>query len=162
MGFDCYVQITGIPGESEDSNHKQWIDTLSVNYGMHRPLETGGRVSGRTEFSPVVITKPVDISSALLARALFENTNIPKIEIQFCKTDSGQTPYLVIVLTNAKVADYDQVGNGKGSGQTPMPVDTVVLSYGEISIVYTQLDHDTGAVLGSNDVAFNVHSNLQV
>jgi len=162
MGFDCYVQISDIPGESADSNHLEWIDTLSVNYGMSRPLETGGRVSGRTEFAPVTIVKPVDISSGLLARALFENTNIPSVRIEFCNTDSGQTPYLVITLKNAKVADYDQVGNGKGSGATPMPVDTVVLSYGEISIEYTQLDHNTGAVLGSNDVAFNVHTNLQV
>ena len=162
MGFDCYVEITDIPGESADSNHVAWIDVLSVSFGASRPMGAGGRIAGRTEFESVTIVKPVDLSSVACYKALCEGKNLGTVVIHVCRTAGGQTPYEVVTLTDAKIADFSQTANGKGTGATPMPVDTVLLSYGAINFNYVQLDHSTGEEMGSMEYEFDVNANLEV
>lgn len=37
MSTDLYLKIDGINGESQDSNHKGWIDIDSFSWGQARP-----------------------------------------------------------------------------------------------------------------------------
>ena len=34
MAFDAFLKIDGIPGESTDDKHKDWIEILSFDFGM--------------------------------------------------------------------------------------------------------------------------------
>ena len=34
MAFDAFLKIDGIPGESTDDKHKDWIEVLSFDFGM--------------------------------------------------------------------------------------------------------------------------------
>ena len=36
-GPTTYVKFEGVKGESQDSNHDQWINLQSVNYVVHKP-----------------------------------------------------------------------------------------------------------------------------
>ncbi len=33
MAFDAFLKLDGIPGESTDDKHKDWIELLSYNWG---------------------------------------------------------------------------------------------------------------------------------
>ena len=37
MAFDAFLKIDGIPGESADAKHKDWIDVLSYGFGIQQP-----------------------------------------------------------------------------------------------------------------------------
>lgn len=34
MAIDAYLQIDGVKGESQDEQHKNWIECLSINWGV--------------------------------------------------------------------------------------------------------------------------------
>jgi len=36
-GGAAYIKFDGIDGESQDKDHKEWIDILSFSQGMHQP-----------------------------------------------------------------------------------------------------------------------------
>ncbi len=51
MAFDAFLKIDGIPGESSDENHKDWIELTSFKHGLNQPASAtassaGGRYSG--------------------------------------------------------------------------------------------------------------------
>ena len=37
MPFDAFLQIEGVPGESTDENHLDWIEILSYSHGVSQP-----------------------------------------------------------------------------------------------------------------------------
>ena len=43
MAVDIYLKLDGIPGESHDSKHKEWIQILSFSHGLS---QTGSMFSG--------------------------------------------------------------------------------------------------------------------
>ena len=45
MAFDAFIKIDGIPGESTDDKHKDWIEILSFHWGVSQP-SSGGRSTG--------------------------------------------------------------------------------------------------------------------
>lgn len=44
MAIDIFLKIDGIEGESQNANHKKWIDVLSFNWGAQQPgnMSVGG------------------------------------------------------------------------------------------------------------------------
>ena len=49
--FNSFLQIDGIPGESTDKKHPNWIEPLSYSFGATQAIgsavSTGARSSGR-------------------------------------------------------------------------------------------------------------------
>ncbi len=78
----AYMKLGSIKGEATDDQHKEWIEVLSVGYGVRREDGGGGgRTRARPEFSEVTCTKEMDKSSPLLMRAaasgeVFRNATI--------------------------------------------------------------------------------------
>ena len=38
MAFDTFMKVDGIPGESQDDKHKDWIELLSFSHSFTQPL----------------------------------------------------------------------------------------------------------------------------
>ena len=49
MAFDAFLKVDGIPGESTDDKHKDWIEVLSFNHGVSQPA--GGSGGARRMFA---------------------------------------------------------------------------------------------------------------
>ena len=68
MAFDAFLKIDGIPGESSDDKHKDWIEILSFSHGLSQPA-SGSRSSGgaasaeRCNHSDFSIVKTLDKAS---------------------------------------------------------------------------------------------------
>lgn len=60
MAFDAYLKIDGIPGESLDTNHKDWIELLSFEFGASQATSAtassaGGASAERVNLSEFAI-----------------------------------------------------------------------------------------------------------
>lgn len=49
MAFDTFIKIDGIPGESSDDKHKDWIEVVSYDHQIEQPASsTASSVGGAT------------------------------------------------------------------------------------------------------------------
>jgi type VI secretion system secreted protein Hcp len=143
--FDAFLKIEGIPGESTDSKHTDWIEILSFNHGVMQPASTtasssGGAGAERATFSTVDITKLVDKSSPKLYEASFTGKHISKITLEFCRAGGDKEKYLDIVLEQVIITTFTQGGAGSGDGE--FPVERVSFVPGKIKMNYVQQKRD--------------------
>ena len=64
MAFDAFIKIDGVPGESTDDKHKDWIEILSYNLGMDQPSSAtdssaGGGTTERVNIEDFKVVKQV-------------------------------------------------------------------------------------------------------
>lgn len=90
MALDTFLKIDGIPGESTDDKHKEWMEVSSFSWGAAQPTSptassAGGASIERATFSDVTIAKTFDKASPKLALACADGTHIKEIVIEFCR-----------------------------------------------------------------------------
>ena len=71
MAFDAFLKIDGVPGESTDDKHKDWIEVLSFNFGESQPSSAtassaGGATTERVNFQDFGVVKHIDKSTPKL------------------------------------------------------------------------------------------------
>ena len=69
MAFDAFLKIDGIPGESTDDKHKDWIEVLSFEFGMDQPSSAtdssaGGGTTERVDVDDLAVMKHIDKAAA--------------------------------------------------------------------------------------------------
>lgn len=136
----AYMKFDGIDGESQDKDHKNWIDVMSVQQGITKPGagETGAaRRRGDTILQDIYVTKLLDKSSPKLAEAVCKGKVFPKVEIHFTAsiTDKGRETYFAYELKNVSVSSYNLSGNAQDK-----PVESLSLNYEEIKGTYKEVD----------------------
>ena len=57
MAFDCFLKIEGVPGESTDDKHGDWIELLSYSHGVSQP-SSGAQSSGGARSADPVELEP--------------------------------------------------------------------------------------------------------
>lgn len=82
-GAEIFAYLDGIPGESADAEHKEWIDVESLGARVESGIEGG---SGRTfvvpKVGPFVLRKFTDKSSPYLLEAALKGTAFPELQIE--------------------------------------------------------------------------------
>lgn len=140
-----YLKIEGIDGEASNSQYTNWIDVKDYSFEVKVAPSSGGRASGRAEFTDFIIVKPVDKATPDLAIYVANGKHIPKIEFEVKK---GGRQYLVemtnVIITSVKVGSY-------GSA---WPQEKVGFRYGKIKWTYKSTS-------GSIDRTWNLSSNSQ-
>jgi type VI protein secretion system component Hcp len=99
--YDMFLKIQGIPGESVDDAHKDWIGILSMSAGIGRPSSMGG-----PEYSKIVILKELDKSSPKLYEALNTGLVIASVEIEMVNPNN-KTATMRIVLEDVMVSSIE-------------------------------------------------------
>ncbi|NSW57719.1 MAG: type VI secretion system tube protein Hcp [Armatimonadetes bacterium] len=86
------------------------IEVLSLTMGVSTPRDTAsGLATGRRAYEPIVITKRIDKSSPLLARALTNNEVIEGTVHFYRPAPDGTTHhYYTLQFANARVASIRQ------------------------------------------------------
>jgi type VI secretion system secreted protein Hcp len=154
MAFDAFLKIDGVPGESTDDKHKDWIEVLSFNAGVAQP-SSGARSSGgaitseRADFDDFSITKSLDKSSPKLVSSLCKGEHIKEIKLALCRATGDKQQYMEYKLEDCLVSSV-RPGGSAGGGES-LPIEEVSFNYGKITWTYTETDHKTGKPKG--DVA---------
>jgi len=151
MAFDAFLKIDGIPGESTDDKHKDWIEVLSYSHGLSQPAagarSTGGAASAeRCNHQDFSIVKVLDKASPKLALYCCNGTHIKSVKLELCRATGDKQKYMEYLLSDVIVSGVRPGGSAQGGEN--LPLEEVSFNYGKIEWTYTETDHKTGKPKG--------------
>lgn len=132
---DYFLKIDGIPGESQDSKHKNEVDIESwswgqVNSGSH--AAGGGGGAGKVSMQDYSFTMKVNKASPKLFLACATGQHIKEALLICRKAGKEQQEYLKIKFSDLLVSSF-QTG---GSAGDVIPVDQIALNFSKIEFTY--------------------------
>jgi type VI secretion system secreted protein Hcp len=134
---DFFLDIDGIPGDSQDKTYKGKIDIQSWSWGESNAGsgdQGGGHGAGRVSMQDFHFTMMVSNASPKLILACAQGDHIKKATV-ICRKAGGKeaVEYVKIIFEDVYVSSY-QTG-GSGSGVTP--IDQISLGYEKVKYEYT-------------------------
>lgn len=165
MAFDAFVKIDGIPGESQDSKHKEWIEIDSFAHGLSQPTsatrsDRGGGGVERVDHQDFSIIKKIDKASPLLALNCCNGKHIPTVMISLCRAGGDKVQYMEYKMEDVVVSGLRPHGVAKGGNDT-LPEEEVTFNYGKITWTYTQ-QTPQGTPGGNVAAGWNLQNNAQM
>jgi type VI secretion system secreted protein Hcp len=162
MAFDAFLKIDGIPGESTDESHKDWIDVLTYDFGIQQPASVSTSISGgasaeRAHFQDFSITKMLDRASPKLALACADGMQIKQVTLELCRADGDKTKYMEYRLSNCIASSYRDGGAAHSADN--LPTETVSFNYGKIEWIYTQQKRADGSGGGQVAAGWDIEQN---
>jgi len=155
---DCFLKIDGIPGESTDEKHKDWIEVLSFSHGVSQMAggdrSTGGAATeGRCMHQDFSITKTLDKASPPLDLFCCNGKHIPKVVVELCRATGNKEKYMEYKMEDVIISS---VSTGGGGG---LPNDSVTFNYGKLTWNYILTDHQTGEAKGNVEKYWSLITN---
>lgn len=132
-GFGAFFYLNGIPGDSTDSRHRDWMDVLVVSNRVEGPTNLT-----RPVFHEFCLQKWLDKASPSLDLACARGQVFPNARLEFVQTNGTRLKFYQIDLTNVVVTRMETSGQGRSSDGKPQ--EAVQLSYEVIAWTYTQFD----------------------
>jgi type VI secretion system secreted protein Hcp len=141
MAFDSFIKIDGIPGESTDDKHKDWIEILSFNFGMTQPASTtassvGGASSERVNLDDLSIVKLMDKASPKLYELCCSGKHIANVSVEVCRAGGDKVKYMEVKLEQVIISSVHPGGSSQGSDG--FPSESVTFNFGKAKWTYTQ------------------------
>lgn len=104
------MKVTGITGESTDSNHRGWIDVVSYNWTV-QDLSSGHVTPGAFQ-----VVAEFGVASPQLFQDAADGNNLPQVTIQVQSTNSnGQSVQVCTwTLSNVIVVSYSTCSGVNG------------------------------------------------
>ena len=171
MPLNAFLKIEGeTSGEWKGSctaaGQEGKMEIVSWSHGFSQPMTGaaesafGGSATSRATHANINLTKYFDSASDEILKACWTGEQLKTCQLQIFRSDGNtsygdsSTPYLVIDLEKAYVADYQIAGNGQD-----IPQEHIALAYKKVKYTFTATDA-TGApaeqVPISCDLATNV------
>lgn len=162
MAFDAFLKIDGIPGESTDDKHKDWIEILSFNHGISQPASTtvssaGGGSAERCDHDDFTITKLVDKAHPKLMEHVSSGKHIKNVTLELCRAGGDKLKYLEVKMEEVIVSNVSP--SGASSGEHGFPQESVSFNYGKIKWTYTQQKRPDGSGGGNVTGGWDLTSN---
>jgi type VI secretion system secreted protein Hcp len=165
MAFDAFLKIDGIPGESKDEKHPDWIEILSYSHGVSQPpsatvSSAGGAGSGRVNMQDFSVVKHIDKASAKVAEACCTGKHIPTVVLEICRAGGDKLKYMEYKLATVMVSSVRPGGTAHGGDEVPL--EEVSFNFGKIEWTYTQQDRKTGAAAGNVSAGWDLQKNVKI
>jgi type VI secretion system secreted protein Hcp len=153
MAFDAFIKIDGIPGESSDDKHQDWIEVTHFEHGLEQPASatassSGGATAERVNHAPFVIKHQIDKASPKLYEACCTGKHIKEVVFELCRAGGDKVKYLEVKLQQVLVSKVELEG---AKSDDSFPAEVVSLNYGKINWTYIQQKREDGT--GSGNVA---------
>ena len=132
-GFDLFIRVEGVNGESTDERHNDWIDGISYSSNI---VSDGGRVC----FNDISIAKYYDKSSPTLSLYAAMATRIDNVQIEFCRDGGDKQRFLEILIDGAAITSVSSGGSAVGTEGSPQ--ESVTFSFNNIRWTYTLFNPD--------------------
>ena len=132
---DYFLQISGIPGESMDSKHKDWIDVLSWSWGETNSGTVhagGGGGAGKVAFQALSFAMRLSKASPALFLACASGQHIKEAKLVGRKAGKGQQEYLTFKFRDVLVSSFQTTG----TEELAAPTDSVSLAFAKIEVEY--------------------------
>jgi len=160
MAFDAFLKIDGIPGESSDAKHSEWIEITSFDHSMDQPASAtassaGGATAERVNHGTFNFTHLLDKASPKLYEACCTGKHIKEVTLELCRSGGDKVKYMEIKLEQVLVSSVAPTG----SAAAEFPSEAVKLSYGIIKWTYTQQKRADGAGGGNVNSGWDLTKN---
>jgi type VI secretion system secreted protein Hcp len=136
---DFFVDLAGVPGESQDAQFPHTFDTLDWSFGETTsvsPTNTGNGV-GKVKPQPFVFVKHVDKASPVLFLKCATGKHVTKATLTARKRASKE-PYLEVVLRDVYISSCRTAP----ASVDAVPLDVVGLDYRSVLITFTPQNPD--------------------
>jgi type VI secretion system secreted protein Hcp len=141
-----YLKIDGINGNVTESDHKDWIELNSFQWGVGRGISspvgnTDDRESSEPSISEITVTKSMDQASNPLLGLALGVSGAKKFEIDFTRTAENKTQiFLHYELENTLISGFSLSSGGD------MPSESMSLNFTKITQKFTHFKsaNDTG------------------
>lgn len=165
MAFDSFIKIDGIPGESTDEKHKEWIEILSFDHHIEQPASStassvGGATAERVNHGTFNFVHQLDKATPKLLEACCTGKHIKEVTIEFCRAGGDKVKYMEIKLEQVLISSV--ADSGSASGNSGFPTEVVALSYGKIKWTYTQQKREDGSAGGNVSSGWDLTANKTV
>ncbi|SDN04304.1 type VI secretion system secreted protein Hcp [Paenibacillus sp. yr247] len=151
-GYNMFLKLNGIPGESVTKGYEKWIQIQDVSFEVENSSTAGslggGAGAGKAVRKAIAINKNFDISSIPLFMDMVMGKTIDKGQIVFLKSGKETLPVITI--------DLDKISVGKFNLNNSD--ETIELNYGAINFIYTAVGPDgkpTNTITGGWDFMKN-------
>lgn len=165
MAFDAFLKIDGIPGESTDDKHKDWIEIVSYSWGVSQPKSaapssSGGATAERADFQQFSVVKSLDKSSPKLALACADGTHVKEVKLELCRAGGDKLKYMEYKMSNCIITSVHR--SGAAQGGESLPLEQISLDYGKIEWIYTQQKRADGSGGGQVAAGWDLEKNKKV
>ncbi|WP_404391300.1 Hcp family type VI secretion system effector [Humibacillus xanthopallidus] len=139
-GADYFLSIDGIPGESADEDHRNWIEVLSYSWGASSgataALSGGGSGAGRATVTDLFVSSMLSQASPQLFLAVMNGKHATTAILEGVRSsgEGDRAPFMRLSLDDVLVTSY-QTGAAEET-----PFDAFSLAYGRISYSYWRQD----------------------
>src|SRR6267143_983565 len=116
MGFDAFLKLDGIPGESRDAKHKGEIDILSFHWGV---TQTRAR-RGLADVQDFSVTKFLDKSSPLLFASACHGDHIKQAVFTLRKAGGSPTDFYKVTMQDVLITRVAPGGSAGGECAIPL------------------------------------------
>ena len=161
-GYEMFLYLDGLPGESIDEQHEDWIEVLSYSHSISQPAASSissgsSRIAGRSEHQSFTVVKQLDKSSPKLALYCCSGTHIPEVILELCYATGDRLRFMEYTLSDVIVSSVSPSGSVE-SGEA-RPLEEVSFSYGRIEWKYTEMDPATGKAKGNVEAEWDLTTN---
>lgn len=165
MAFDAFLKIEGIPGESRDDRHINWIEILSYSHAIAQPQSgspgnAGGGPAERCDHGVFVIVKPIDQATPKLSEACCDGRHIPSVTLSLNRAGGDKVQYMTYKMSEVLVSSVRPGGSAKGG--EALPLEEITFSYGRIEWTYTKQKREDGTGGGVVAAGWDVSRNKRV
>ena len=133
QGFEGFLRLDGVKGESADQRYRDWIVVTAVSWGHQVPVATGpaggGRAVSRPQFQPFTVSKFLDSTSPGLAQIAVEGRAIRQVFLDLVQ-GPGQPPFARLEMQDVVITSYAVEG---AAGSPQRPVEKLSFMYGRIN-----------------------------
>ena len=158
-GVDYYLKLDGIPGESTDDRHPEWLNLDSFSWGASNPaaIGGGGHGAGKVVIQDFHFSAAVDKASPKLMEAVVSGKHIVTGVMELCRgNDRNSQCYLTITLTDIIVSSWQMDGTAHDQ-----PTEQVSLTFGKIEFEYKPQKAD-GTLDAPIKATYDVKKNVKV
>ena len=156
MAADMFLKLDGIQGESQDKTHKNEIELLTYQFGVHQQgtmvAGTGGG-AGKATFEDLHFTKRVDKSSPNLFVAAASGSHIATAIVTVRKAGGDQVEYLKITMNDVIISSFNSSGH-----EGDVPLESITFNFTKVKKEYSPQNPDGtlgGVITGGYDVKAN-------
>ena len=164
MGFDAFLKINGVDGESSDSKHKGEIEIVSYHWGVSQAISgtvsSSGTFSGqRCDMTALSIVKALDKASPKLAQACAAGDHFTDATLTLSRSTGDKQPYMKYKLSDILIENVSVGGASNGEGGVPQ--EELGLRYSKIELEYTVVGTD-GKAAGNVSGGWDLKENKKV
>jgi type VI secretion system secreted protein Hcp len=150
-----YLRIEGVQGGAAARGYEGWIEVTGLEWGVSNPSATdlASRTAGQADLSPIVITKPLDKATPVLAQACAAGRHYREAQLVFF-TAGATTPSGSVNLNDVTIMETIVSG-----GQAAALDETLALSFSRIEWTFLDIDPATGRPRGEVKAGWDVAAN---